>query len=629
MFASICSLLRRPSATKLAAPLVSSQTLRAFRSGVAGALATGATSTAQRHKGTYGAPLGSPGLLTTRKPRKQYNYLNTSRLIETPKKIPVHVQRVRDDKTLERRQHFKENLLRDVEQKIRFFPPLVKKRVFFPMSTINNRVLIFRGHRDLGTLLGTRLTCLVIEQLKKAENRSFLLEKMKELEVEPPTAAEWAKFTDPKTGDINIDVLYSPWIESLLCSFARMERKAHKQPQNLRSMAALRDYVVQNFANPSLVPSLESWSRAQGPVRETDFVGRPGSNVARQVQYKTNVQRMSQWGKQQAFDAVSALSLEEQLTLVKDVAQRRTQLLQELEERHLFATKFKHVLFSLDELKSIMGPCELFHNACARKFVMEHKGAYYPKHTRDTKAFTQLPKEERVRLCAFGYRFEAQPTTGQKLYVRCCVRDYGLPSSEASRRYGRLSDLQRAALCFPFYLPIAPTRATVASFKRFYRDMCARYGLANPNGPVLGNRLFEAAMRKRWNGLSMEERAQYEDSDRVADVFPLIKPATKESSTSSTEAMAEYFTEDHPRTSCSLDELLASTATKKEEAAEEEGEGKGCDEEPLVMSARGVSGSFAASPRGAAAVARATVRRVNGREAGSRAHHERLRVIVM
>ncbi|KPI84897.1 hypothetical protein ABL78_6052 [Leptomonas seymouri] len=628
-----CSNLRCSLSSQWAAPMLLTPTLGALNSGLARLPTSGAACAAQRRKATYGKPSSSQDTRRARKPRKNYNYLTTSRLIETPKKLSVKRQRRLDDRTLARRNRFKEKLLQDVEEKIRFFPPVIKRCVFFPLSKSNNRAILFRGHRDLGAALMTRVLCLVIEQLKKAENRPFLVEKMKELDVEPPTAAEWKKFTDAKTGDINIGILYSPWVETILRAFAKSERVPPTRQKLIRSLRALHNFVVKNATDPTRVPPLEEWARARGPVLETDFIGRACNNIAQHVQNKASVLMIQEWGKQHAFGAVSALSLEEQLALVKDVAQNSKQLLQELEERHLFTTKFKQVLYSLDEVKAITTPRELFRSDFVRKFVIKHNGAYYPKCMFDAKTFTVLRRDEKARLCAFGYRYESYPTTGQKLYLRYCLRDYGMSVSEAARRYGRLSDLQRAALCFPFYLPIAPRRVEVAAFRRFYDEMCGRYGLINPTGPVVGSRLFEAAMRKRWRSLSIAEREKYEESDRSADVFPLIKPAAGESLSAppSTAAMAEYFTEDHPRKSSGLDEQVSSAATEEEKA---EGTSEDYDAEPRVATTAKVktprtSETFSTRSHAASAVARAAARGDNGREAEWPEHHEGLRVIVM
>lgn len=468
------------------------------------------------------------------KSRKQYNYLTPTRMITKPRKTSLKAARLRDDKILARRHNYKEQLLRNVEEKIRFFPPVVKKSVFFPTRWSGHSSVLFRGHRNLGCILGTRVELLVLEQLKKAEQRPFLIEKMQSLGVEPPTAEEWAKFTDPKTGDINIGICYSQYVETLFYSFTRSAMGHPGRVASIRSLAALRDYAVLNAADPTRVPPLELWAQALGPIQDSDFCGRTRGSATQQVKLSAALLEMREYGRAHLFEAVSALSLAEQVAVSTEAAQRQSELLAELQQRHVFATKIKHVLFSLDEIMAIHAPSMLYSNFKRRQFIIEHKGVYYPRFHRREANFKKLSAEEKAQWYTFGIHHEPHPSTGQKLYLRFCVRDYGIPITEAARRYNQLSDLQRAALCFPFYSTIAPSRASVAAYKRFYREMCGRYGLVTPTGPIIGNRLFEAAMRKRWQGLSVAERARYEEADRIADVFPLVKPSSADAPPSST-----------------------------------------------------------------------------------------------
>ncbi|KAL7699416.1 hypothetical protein NQL31_006529 [Lotmaria passim] len=615
------------------------------------------TLVSQRHKSFYSVPLRTRTVWRSAKTTKRYNYLTRSRLA-TPQKqrMSVAVERRRDDVNLARRDRFKEQLLRDVEEKIRFFPSFVKKQVFFPSSRTHGRMLLFRGHRDLGISVAMRVTCLVIEQLKKAENRPFLIERMKELGVETPTAAAWAKFTDAATGNVNVGVLYSMWTESMIRSFAKtaMEAKTTEQLR-VRGLVTLRDYVAVNIGDPTLVPPLEAWAGELGPLCEADFTGRSRGSATRRVQDKVKVKEVCNWGKSHVFDAVSALSLEEQMALITAAGKNRQQLLKELEERNLFASKFLQVLYSLDEMKAITKPLKLYHGFLARKHTIEHHGAYFPSYNGNTKRGVQLSKEEKARLCAFGYRHEPSPTTGQKLYLRYCVRDYGMTLSEAARRYNRLTELQRAALCFPFYLPIAPQSPSAAAFKRFYRAMCSRYGLVNSSGPVLSNRLFQTAMRKRWMAMSLSERAEYEEVDRISQVFPLVKPsarddagedASQESTASATATMGEYFTENHERRSSSLDELLVSAKLKEREeeerVADDDADDDGDDwgstsaaPTPVATAARprapprhaAAASSSATAPTTATATARAPREATGATE--TRQKYEGLRVIMM
>lgn len=513
-------------------------------------------------------------------------------------------ERLRDDKFLARRVAFKAQLQRDVREKIRFFPPFITQHVFFQLSPNNGRTLIFKGHREMGVVNNTRIVSHIVEQLKKAEMRPFLIQKMTELKLELPTDEEWRKYTDAATGDINIGILYSDWVNNLFRSYARLARLHGNKPTVMRSMTTARDYLAIYHKDLKLVPSLETWAQSMGPLTEADFVSRSQTGTVAQVEGRVRAKEVRAWGKAQVLETLATLSLDAQMAILDEATRRRLAIVQELEERHYFITKFKEVLYSLDEMKAITNPLELYRGGFARQFVLEHRGAYFPTYVHTGLRVSQLSKEERARLCPFGYIYEGQPSTGQKLYIRFCGRDYGLELAEAVRRYSRLSDLQRAAICFPFHVPIAPSAASRVAFRNFYNDMCRRYGLVAAHGTKRGSHIFERAMRQRWVALGSREREGYGESDRVAEVFPLVKPASSEGGDGAdgthSATMAEYFTDEPPTDSLRVkaSEGTSPSADGAEETAEaEEDEEEEENESAAVRAASQISPSSSSSSR--------------------------------
>ncbi|GET90029.1 hypothetical protein, conserved [Leishmania tarentolae] len=465
------------------------------------------------------------------KKKKPFNYLTSDRLIPTEKKLSSVAVRNRDDVSLRRRREYKQQLMRDVEEKIRFFPPSIKKQVFFPIMTNSTRVALFRGNREYGIRTSTRVFSMLLEQLCKRENRELILEKLAELGMEPPTAEDWERFTDPVTGDITTGMMYSKWVNSILTTYGRMSfmGSKHLLAAGATTMFA---YVIRNYLDRTLVPPLEDWSRQFGPIAAEEFTGRPRGQQKMRLVLSEALHEVCVWGRVHAQEAVSRLSLEEQAELVKWVEENLKTHISEMERKNEFTAKILAVMHDLPEAKAIHSSFGAFKESKRLEYVVNKKGSFFPVHQDVRRLWSQLSKEEKARYSCFGRKRETETACGRKLFIRFCCRDYGFSLADASHRYIGLGDLQKAALEFPFYLPLTTGNAATAAFQRFYFVMCERYGMTRTYSSGFGNRLFRVAMRQKWDALSMEERQQYEEQERIYAAFPL-QPTTSKAAESS------------------------------------------------------------------------------------------------
>ncbi|KAG5500434.1 hypothetical protein JKF63_03527 [Porcisia hertigi] len=452
--------------------------------------------------------------------RKDFNYLTADRLVPSEKKLSRVAIRNRDDAGLRRRREYKQQLIRDVEEKIRFFPPNIKKQVFFPLMTNSPRLSLFRGNREYGIRLCTRVFSMLLDQLCKRENRGIILERCAELGWEPPTAEDWERYTDSVTGDITTGIMYSKWVNAILTTYGRMFHTGSTQ-LIAGGSSTLFAYVIRNYSDRTLVPPLEDWSRQFGPVIAEEFVGRPRGQEKFNLAMSNAVIEVRSWGRLQAQEAVSRLSLQEQDDLVQWVEQNIKSHIADMERKNAFSAKVLAVMHSLPEAKAIRTSFWSFKESKRLEHVVKQNGAFYPLVHDVRKAWSSMSKEEKARYSCFGQKIQSETACGRKLFLRYCCRDYGFSLIEASRRFNALGELQKAALEFPFYLPLTPSNASTAAFRRFYHVMCERYGMVRTYNNGVGNRLFMIAMRHKWDGLSMEERQQYEERDRIYSVFPL------------------------------------------------------------------------------------------------------------
>lgn len=484
-------------------------------------------SLAHRWSSTY--PTASRRSVRTRK-NKQFNYLTADRLIPTEKKLSRVAVRNRDDVSLRRRREYKQQLMRDVEEKIRFYPPSIKKQVFFPIMTNSTRVALFRGNREYGIRTTTRVFSMLLGQLCKREHRELILEKLAELGLQPPTAEDWEHFTDPVTGDITTGMMYSTWVNSILTTYGRM---SYTDSKHLLAAGGttLFAYVIRNYLDRTLVPPIEDWSRQFGPVVPEEFLGRPRGQQKVSLALSDASYELRVWGRTHVQEAVSRLSLQEQADLVTWVEGNMKTHIAEMERKHAFTARILAVMHSLPEAKAIHNSFWAFKEAKRLEHVVKMNGAFFPLHHDVRQLWAQLSSEEKAQYSCFGRRRQTETACGRKLFIRYCCRDYGFGLAEASKRYATLGDLQKAALEFPFYFPLTPGNAATAAFQRFYLVMCERYGMVRTYSSGIGNRLFKVAMRQKWDALTMAEREQYEEHDRIYAAFPL-QPTTPEAAAS-------------------------------------------------------------------------------------------------
>ncbi|KAG5498264.1 hypothetical protein JIQ42_03069 [Leishmania sp. Namibia] len=466
--------------------------------------------------------------------KKHFNYLTADRMLPTEKKLSRSAIRDRDDASLQRRREYKQQLVRDVEEKIRFFPPAIKKQVFFPLIANSARVSLFRGNRDFGVRVSVRVFSMLVEQLCKRVHRDFILEQLAELGLDPPTAEDWERFTDPVTGDITTGIMYSSWVNTVLVTYGRMSFTGSKHLLACGG-TTLFAYVVRHYHDRALVPPLEDWSRQYGPVVTEEFLGRPRGQQKVSLALSEAVYELRVWGRAQAQEAVSRLSLQEQEDLVRWVSENLKTHIAEMERKHAFTAKILAVMHHLPEAKSIHNSFCAFKEARHMEHVVKMKGAFFPLPSKPREEWRRMSAEEKERYTCFGRKRQTETACGRKLFLRYCCRDYGFSLTDASSRYINLSDLQKAALEFPFYLPLTPCNPALAAFRRFYAVMCERYGMVRTYNSGAGNRLFKIAMREQWDRLSMEERQQYEEHDRIYAVFPL-QPTTSGAAASNSTA---------------------------------------------------------------------------------------------
>ncbi|EPY16261.1 hypothetical protein STCU_11444 [Strigomonas culicis] len=460
--------------------------------------------------------------------KKKFNYLTPDRLVaNNRRKLSKNALRARDDKSLARRRNYRRLLLQDVETKIHFFSPLIKKHVFFPSNKFNAK-LLFRGNRLLVTHTFTRIYVSVIDQLKQRQHRDTLVSLMREAGVEPPTAEEWARYTDRKTGDINIGLLHSVWLKRY---FVEVSRKGSALLEDDDRATRMRFtptflYVAVHFKD---IPTLEDWSHKKGKlqVRELELTKDSRALSTVQLSLANAKGDIASYGTAYVEEHVNRMTTDQVGAVETTFRSEAARILQDMNAQLAFTAKVLLGAGELPEVKAIQSPMTVYFNRCELLSALAQKGSPHPPFKRNFADWHQLPKEERDRCYCFARKPERITKTGMQLFFKYCSRDYGILRSEATRKYHDLTDLQQAALSFPFYLPITPQRSGAVAFRKFYGEMCARYGLIRGGHATFGNRLFEAAMRKKWLALDPVERQQYDENDAIAAAFPLQPGAGK------------------------------------------------------------------------------------------------------
>lgn len=528
--------------------------------GVSAALSSSAFPSALHtsHRGAASYPSPRPQR-REQQARKQFNYLTSERLVRTLRlKMNRDALRARDDKALQRRRDYRGDVLRDIEEKIHYFPPEVKSFIFFPSSRLRNTKRLFRGNRVLDSRTFTRIHVLVIETLCKLENRKALVAAMKKAGIVPPLAAEFRRYCDPVTGDINCPLVHSLWLERHFLELGRKHATALAQPRDDKgnvdtrcvSMSPQQAYVLMNFGNDVAVQTLQAWSRQLGPLdaaKELAEVGR-SQVVAVAARMESRVEIM-RWGRSQIEAAVAPLTVAEQQALVETAIRRFLPRMQKLSCQMLFAAKVMLAVNALPEVKAMQTPSKVFFRECELQAVVRQGGLCFPRVPSTLKEWRALGVERQAQYYCFGRKAEGTVASPQLLYMRYATRDYGLHRVEAAKRFAKLTDEQQAALQFCFYYPIAPKSSANMAFRAFNREMCVYYGLARGTGAMTnGSRLFEAAMRKKWRLMPAEERQKYFNDEAIRAAFPLqpaAGPATAEDEEDAANAVDEVTVVSH------------------------------------------------------------------------------------
>lgn len=468
----------------------------------------------------------------TRAMKKHYNYLTAERLVATPRRrLTRNALRNRDDVGLRKHRSYREAMLRDIEEKIHFVSPEVKKFIFFPRAREGATKRFFRGNRVLPTRTFTRIYVDIIDRLTSRENRAKLVELMKAAGVRPPTAEVFRKYSSKKTGKLTVPLVYSQWMQRYFGLLGRKYLAVRDMPRtdaghldlSTLSLSVHQAYILLHFDDESKVPSLLGWSRNLGPLHPESEFEESRHGQASQLSFLAESRReVLLWGQRHIVDALAPLSVAEQQSIVETALSHFESRMAKLSHQLEFAAKVMLAINSLPEVRAMQTPSKVFITEKELQTLLEQKGVAFPPSPYSLKDWRALSTEEQQQYYCFKKKAEARSGSGLHLYLRYCTRDYGLPRVEAPKRFARLSDEQQAALNFPFYFPITPKNPTVAAFKHFYIEMCERYGLARSNGSVNhGNRLFEASMRRKWRAMPAEERQRF-FHDGVMAAFPLL-----------------------------------------------------------------------------------------------------------
>ncbi|CCW62367.1 unnamed protein product [Phytomonas sp. EM1] len=455
--------------------------------------------------------------------RKTYNYLTAERLVPVKTvRLPRDVLRLRDDKTITIRRDYKQKLLQDIDAKVHYLNPEIKKFVFFtPIRNRENIKRLFRGNRAFPPRTFTRIYLDILKKITSGARRDELIKLMQEAGISPlPSDDVWRRYTDPKTGDISIGLRYSSYMERYLVRIC--EKFDPGCMPNARRMSPIQAYILANFSDSSKVPSLEQWGNNLGAIKEEELILSARTMDPLSIVMEQASHEIKSYGREQIEPVVSSMTLEEQEHMLRDVAERGKELYEKMCRHLLFAAQVLLAVNSLPEIKAIQKPSQVFFFEKRLLHVMKQNGSWFPDITKEFQEYKMLSPEEQKRYYCFNSRIGRRTQSGLQLYVRYCTRDYGIGRSEAAHRFFYLSDLQHAALNFPFYYPITPGNASVMAFRKFYIDMCIRYGFSHKlNHNSLGNRLLEGAMRKKWKLLDPSERKKYYEPDVVGPTFPL------------------------------------------------------------------------------------------------------------
>ncbi|ESL08756.1 hypothetical protein TRSC58_03536 [Trypanosoma rangeli SC58] len=456
----------------------------------------------------------------SRSGRKKYNYLNSKRLVETEKGPRNRREiRLREDVFFHRRIQFRESINECVEKEIRYFPERVKQYVFYKSRAENSSANGFHGMRKAPGWVQRRILHIVEDDILKQQHRDHLVELIESTGTVPPTAEEWARYTD-KDGQITINLYHHHFVEKHLRSFC-MGKKCLEQHRFLQA------FLMLNRNNFDVCPPMRTWSLRQGPVRDEELVERSTQTEVRDI-----IAELAAFQRSNVMQVYEKLTPEEKEALVEQAESQREELRQEYERERLFGSRLMCGVAALKEMRSMTSPAITYYNQEYHKYVIRCGGsaeATLRRSKDEVPSWFTLPKETRIKYYCFGKHNEMHPVSGAHLYIRYCSRDYGMCREESMERWSELSDLQKAALNFSFYAPISAPRRSNNAFRRFYFKQCHRHGLVM-TGRACSNHAFLRRARKIWMSMSADERAQYEDMESFSSVFPL-QPSSSSSTT--------------------------------------------------------------------------------------------------
>ncbi|ORC89688.1 uncharacterized protein TM35_000112220 [Trypanosoma theileri] len=470
---------------------------------------------AQRSVASYPTPGMSRGMDKTN--RKKYNFLNNERMVEKEKGLRNRREiRRRDDVNWHRRVSYRETVNHAVVKYIRYFPENVKRYVFYKDVRERNGGTRFHGMRKAPGVTSRRILHWVENEILKPENREHLIELIKSTGETPPTEEEWARYTDKKTGEIMISLYFHKRVEGHLRSFC-------VRPPNKRDhWRDFNAFLMANRNNFDICLPMRTWSLRQGPIRDDELIERSSQKEVRDI-----LGELERYQLPHALRAFEQLTPAEREVIVQKAEENREALHREYERERLFSAKVMCGVTALKEIRALTFPAITYYNEEYYKYVIRRGGsvdATLRQSKSDIPSWFTLSQEVKLKYYCFERTMMLHPVSGAHLYIRYATRDYGMQREEAYERWSALSDLQRAALNFCFYSPIAEPPRGTSAFRRFYIKQCFRHGLV-VSGKASGNHAFFLRTKKLWMNMNADERAQFDDTDSFASVFPL-QPTT-------------------------------------------------------------------------------------------------------
>lgn len=531
-----------------------------------------------------------PRISNARKgPQKTFNFLTHERLVTSPV-APTQAAMKKENVYQAKLTHFREELLEKIEKYVQYYPKEVSDFVFHAIVQERPQAKTFTGHRQLAAPTFTRIQLLVLHELIKGKNREKLIQLMEKAHVTVPSKTLWESLTDKKTGDITCGLVYSKYVQKAL------RRLAVGRERGYLNVPCAHFYIGLNFFDKEKVPSLSEWWHRMGPVTKKDLVFSRSFAAHKRLIHQGKEEVMN-YAKAEVDAALLALSPEDTEQLIKDFKRQSVSIMRRIEQHHVFTQSVLVAVGSLPEIRVIQGPKHSFQSEYNGMWYIQQGGAYYPDPKGGDKAWLQLSQEDKQKYLPFG----TKPTgtrSGVQAFLKYCQRDYGLSMEEARERLAELSEVQMAAMNFPFHVTLFSEKNPVQRpFRRFLKEKLMEYGLLRSSKGDDGlrfhsNRLFTAMMRVKWMNMTAEERRAFEEED-IANVFPL--QPTKHLSDSSggeegsqcsrilwssllqdkvTDEDSQRYLEEFGRRSKQLIQLQEEQEARKEQMAEEEKRGR-------------------------------------------------------